>query len=73
MCVCVCVSVRVCVCAYVCMCVFTCVCMRVCVPCKSVSAFVRACERVVSRANPILTRMPTHVLKREEAWMEKYV
>ena len=59
MCVCACVCVRVCVCACVCVCVrmyvcvCVCVCVRVCVPCKSVSAFVRACVRVVSRSIPI--------------------
>ena len=71
MCVCVCACVCVCVRMYVCVCV--CVCVRVCVPCKSVSAFVRACVRVVSRASPIFTRMRMHVRLWEEGGKEKYV
>ena len=69
----------VCVCApeFACVCVcgrtYVCVCLRVCVPCKSVSAFVRACMRVVSRASPILTRMRMHMRKWEEGGKEKYI
>ena len=43
------------------MCVCVCVFVRVCVPCKSVSAFVRACVLVVSRVSPIFTRVRMHV------------
>ena len=69
---CVLVSGCACVCACVCMnvCVCVCVCVRVCEPCKSVSAFVRACMRVVSRASPILTRMRMHGRKWEEGGRE---
>ena len=71
MCVFACVCVCVCVRMYVC--VFVCVCVRVCVPCKSVSEFVRACVRVVSRASPIFTGMRIHVRKWEEGGKEKNV
>ena len=37
-----------------------------CVPCKSVSAFVRAFVCVISRASPIFTPMRMHVRKWEE-------
>ena len=43
---CACVCVRMCVYVSVYVCAIVCV----CVPCESVSAFVRACVRVVSRA-----------------------
>ena len=71
--VCVCVCVCVCVRMYVCVCV--CVCMHacVCIPCQSVSAFVRECLRVVSRASPIFTRMRMHVRLWEEGGKEKYI
>ena len=58
-----------CVRTYVCVCV----CVRVRVPCKNVSAFVRACVRVVSRASPIFTRLRMHVRKWDEGGKEKYV
>ena len=50
MCECACVCVR----AYVCVCLRICVRAYVCERCKSVSAFVRACVRVVSRDSSIL-------------------
>ena len=65
---CVCACVCVCVRMYVCVCV--CVCIRVCVPCKSVSAFVHECLRVVSRASPIFTHMRMHVRLWEERGKE---
>ena len=56
---------------YVCMCVFAYVCACVCVPCKSVSAFVRTCMRVLSRASPIFMRMRMDVRKWEEGGKKK--
>ena len=71
MCVFACVCVRVCVCVrtYVCVCLR----MRVRACVFAVSAFVRACVRVVSRASPIFTGMRIHVRKWEEGGKEKYV
>ena len=57
------------------MCVFAymCACVCVCVPCESVSAFVRECERVVSLASRIFPPVRMRLRKWAEGGKEKHV